>query len=213
MNPDIIYYGNDAQKISRLKPKMKERALQLVSLEEKCKQNIETQFLQEVSEFEASIFLKQADAKLNTNDYYRFDHSQAIGLIEKKIADLQSKIDADIPVLQSRKEKILIEEQKTRAVIAAFYGKTRDEAARLKSQLEITENCPYCNMPLEDNCQADHIYPVSKGGLSTVENMVYVCYGCNQRKSNLTLTQFIKKFSLDKNTIEKQLETLGKEIP
>ena len=56
-----------------------------------------------------------------------------------------------------------------------------------------------------------HIYPVSKGGRSTLRNMVYVCGSCNVRKGTLTLVGFIRKFDLDREEIERRLRDLGKE--
>lgn len=161
LNLRISYFGDEVKGVTRLKPRIREEVLQLHALNEKCKQDIEQQFSVQASK--VTVFLEQAKAQFNSNGYYwSWEHQKAIGLIEKKIADLKEKISVDLPILQSRKEQKLAKEQKTRAIVAAFYGKTREEAARLKSQLKITESCPYCNSPLKDDCQADHIFPVTK---------------------------------------------------
>jgi len=74
------------------------------------------------------------------------------------------------------------------------------------------EDCPYCGVLLDKFCHADHIYPVSKGGLSTLRNMVMTCSQCNLKKKNLTLRSFIKKFNLDLHKIEEKLDSLDKDF-
>jgi 5-methylcytosine-specific restriction endonuclease McrA len=48
--------------------------------------------------------------------------------------------------------------------------------------------CKYCSVSLaiEPNLllEVDHILPVSKGGLSAVENLQTLCWRCNRTKSN-----------------------------
>ena len=209
LNRKIIYIGSEPNNLDLLKPEIKERVSQLHSLNEHCKQVIDEKYSGNSKEVVFS--LNRAKVTFNSNSY-SWDHSRAIELVKKRIAELQSKVDLDLPVLEHRKEQKNSEEQKTRAVVAAFYGKTRVEGARLKRQLRITENCPYCGGSLTDDCQADHIYPVSKGGLSTVENMVFVCLDCNQKKTSLTLNQFIKKYSFDRRKIEERLSILDKDF-
>jgi hypothetical protein len=41
--------------------------------------------------------------------------------------------------------------------------------------------------------------------------MVWACSGCNNLKRDLTLTGFIRKYTLDREVIEARLEELGKE--
>lgn len=50
----------------------------------------------------------------------------------------------------------------------------------------------------------------AKSGLSTTKNMVRVCSKCNIKKKDLTLNQFIKKYNLNRNLIESNLEALNK---
>lgn len=105
-----------------------------------------------------------------------------------------------------------LKRDKDRAFLAQAKGKSRDQAEAVKKHLTKTEKCPYCCCPLGDEPHADHIYPQSKGGLSTVRNMIYVCQQCNVQKSDLTLISFIEAFSLDRSRIESTLRDLDKDF-
>jgi 5-methylcytosine-specific restriction endonuclease McrA len=96
-----------------------------------------------------------------------------------------------------------------KAIAACANNKVRPQARQVKRTLRVNEFCPYCNNKIYE-AHADHIYPVAKGGYNTPENMVNVCSDCNSRKSDMTLTQFIKKNQLDRDRIEKRLTDLGK---
>lgn len=99
-----------------------------------------------------------------------------------------------------------------KAILAHAKGNGRKVAAKIKRQLEITVDCPYCGEQLGEQPHADHIYPQSKGGLSRLKNLVYVCRTCNVRKSDLTLVAFIEECSLDRKRLENRLKELGKEF-
>lgn len=102
---------------------------------------------------------------------------------------------SEIEKIQKVIEKKRTEQQKVhhlKAVAATHYGKQRDEAEKVKrdirNQTRILSECPYCGTRLRiEEAHADHIYPVKKGGLSTLENMVYVCHSCNGKKRDMTL--------------------------
>jgi 5-methylcytosine-specific restriction endonuclease McrA len=98
-----------------------------------------------------------------------------------------------------------------KAVKAAVSGKTRATSSPIRTKLDRTETCPYCGGPLGISPHADHIHPVSKGGLAEVKNMVFVCSECNSKKSNMTLNQFIDKFNLHRESIFNKLKSLGKD--
>lgn len=157
------------------------------------------------------------------------DAEQAILLPEK----ISYKTVDDLPALREELKlcvehltSIELDEQKLRllyevddvtiAKAAAHGEKTRELASRirpsLQSQLSISTNCPYCGDALRDTPHADHIFPVSLGGLSTADNLVLVCSLCNSKKADLTLREFCNKFSLDRETIEFTLLSMGKRV-
>ncbi|GER23270.1 hypothetical protein NCCP1664_17660 [Zafaria cholistanensis] len=62
--------------------------------------------------------------------------------------------------------------------------------ARLRHFIKTRDNhtCRYCSVSIEAEphllLEVDHIVPVSKGGLSTPENLQTLCWRCNRAKSN-----------------------------
>lgn len=103
-----------------------------------------------------------------------------------------------------------------KAYKAAYFSKSRSLAMEVKGalnvQLSIFENCPYCGEDIGTEPHADHIYPVSKGGLSTERNMILVCKDCNLAKSNYTLREFIERQRLNRQFIESNLRRLKKDF-
>ncbi len=59
--------------------------------------------------------------------------------------------------------------------------------------------CYYCQKPLNETYHLDHRIPVSRGGKSTVENMVVSCPHCNRSKGARTDTEFITLLESDFN--------------
>lgn len=85
-------------------------------------------------------------------------------------------------------------------------------AQEIRVRLSRDHPCPYCGGPLGRSPQADHIHSVAKGGLSTIQNMVYICVQCNNKKSHMTLTAFAAREVRDLPEILKRLRALGKEF-
>jgi len=99
-----------------------------------------------------------------------------------------------------------------RAMAASLMERVRDEADHVKKRLPRTYPCPYCGGALGTDPCADHIVPVSHGGQSHQNNMVYVCSSCNLRKSNKTLREFAQQQGFNRDDIEKRLIQLGKRV-
>lgn len=109
------------------------------------------------------------------------------------------------------REKQLAPYSKRIELGTAAMGKTRAVAFVRKHKLKKSAECPYCGKPFgTDVGVADHIYPVARGGLSVVDNMVYICTPCNQKKSDRTLNEYIYKYQLDLEAIHRRLSKLGK---
>ncbi|MDA7506634.1 HNH endonuclease, partial [Akkermansiaceae bacterium] len=124
----------------------------------------------------------------------------------KKTAIRGNEIEAKILEKADRRLK---KRRQDKALLASAAGTSRNLAASIKRKLVKGHPCPYCGKSLGSDFHADHIYPVIKGGLSTIQNMVNVCSSCNLAKGDLTLSAFIKKLDLNRNEIESRLENLG----
>ena len=99
------------------------------------------------------------------------------------------------------------------AKAASLDNETRKRAAKIKVAISIPDRCPYCNKALsKENAHLDHVYPVSKGGLSILENLVYCCSECNSKKSDKGLFQFTKEAGLDYGEIVSRLNRYGKHV-
>lgn len=135
---------------------------------------------------------------------------------EKKLILEQKKLDAGLLREQKRKEK----EEKKQAELNTYKNKVqqkekekRKTLKKMKPTLKHLGYCPYCfeSFSADSVTHVDHIYPLSKGGLESAKNLVVVCSTCNLNKGKLTLNSFIKKFNLNRDAIEKELDLLGKE--
>ncbi|MBF1483055.1 MAG: HNH endonuclease [Prevotella pallens] len=69
------------------------------------------------------------------------------------------------------------------------YGKKETRTTQFIRKQLINNNgaiCSLCNKPIETmkDCTIDHIIPVSKGGLTTIENCQLAHRNCNSSKGN-----------------------------
>jgi 5-methylcytosine-specific restriction endonuclease McrA len=46
----------------------------------------------------------------------------------------------------------------------------------------VTPRCKRCGSRY--NLTADHVYPVSKGGTTNIDNLQWLCYDCNELKAD-----------------------------
>lgn len=157
----------------------------------------------------------KADIFLCRRIWSRYKHHATI---KKRISSIKLTIPkAEAKILRLKEEAIRKKRVKeAQAIKKAQYATTLDEtrnlAQSIRRRLPTNHNCPYCDGPLGENYHADHIYPVSKGGQSRESNMVNVCETCNLKKKDDTLNTFIRKYGLNRDSIERSLIKLGKEI-
>lgn len=88
---------------------------------------------------------------------------------------------------------------------------------RYHRQLQIFTGCPYCSKAhfgdqLSPDVHLDHIYPVSRGGRSLAQNLVFICSECNSTKSDKTLAIFCNERGFDLNEVTGRLIKLGKSV-
>lgn len=95
---------------------------------------------------------------------------------------------------------------------AAADNKTRKRVTNLKVVVKKTKDCPYCGGELGVEPHLDHIYPVTKGGLSIVENLIWCCSTCNGLKSDKGLMQFLKEQGFPIDQTLTRLHSLGKHV-
>ena len=133
-------------------------------------------------------------------------------VLEKAILYLEEK-DKHLTQLKTETDSKI---ESYKAYKAALMDRTRELGKEVRKglleQIEILDGCPYCGGNLDNTMHADHIYPVSKGGLSSVRNMILVCRLCNLAKSNYTLREFIERNGLDRDVVEENLRLLRKDF-
>lgn len=100
----------------------------------------------------------------------------------------------------------------TLAITARAKSQTRSRVSDLQHLVQRTSDCPYCGEPIVGTPHLDHIHPVSCGGLSVLENLVWACQPCNGRKSNKTVLEFCEQSSLDLSTVIHRLRSQGKRV-
>jgi 5-methylcytosine-specific restriction endonuclease McrA len=140
--------------------------------------------------------------------------------LEMEGRDLRTKIVVFKKTLEGFKYlKRKANERERTAKINAFESKNRSGAQLIKEKLlKLVKSkddwvCIYClKLNNVELAEADHIHPVNKGGLTTMQNMVLICKNCNSKKSNQTLRVFCKKSNFNYDKICERLENLGKDI-
>jgi 5-methylcytosine-specific restriction endonuclease McrA len=133
----------------------------------------------------------------------------------REYASRMSQIEGRLALAEEKRgaiERFEAKHGKAFAKAAAVDNQTRSRATSLKRLVKKTKDCPYCGGDLGIDPHLDHIYPVSKGGLSIVENLVWCCCACNAVKADKGLMQFLKERSLSIERTLSQLHSLGKHV-
>ena len=151
-----------------------------------------------------SVWNKQIERSVES----RIDrYIERIATLEREVARRE-----EAKARKAAKDAKLVYAAERKARMKNLSNDSRSEGYGLRRLLPKNHPCPYCSGPLGHSPRADHIYPIHKGGRSTFANMVYICNDCNSKKGKMTLQQFIKKFKLNREQIEKTLLALNKEF-
>jgi len=182
--------------------------------------------------FWVSLFTSKVDAEtLRREEQTKAEYlalSQEIPEVEKAVKLLE-EVTAETCGYSSRilqiKERLSIAVEKKEAIerfeakhgkalakAASVDKKARGRATSLKRLVKKTKECPYCGADLGPNPHLDHIYPISKGGLSIVENVVWCCSSCNEVKMDKGLVQFLKGRGVPIEQALSKLHSLGKHV-
>jgi 5-methylcytosine-specific restriction endonuclease McrA len=140
-------------------------------------------------------------------DMLQYDLASEISRLETELRRLEWSLRL---VLES--ESKLEKQSREKARVSALLNRARSSAGTIKLVLARDHPCPYCGGSLGISPHADHIHPVAKGGLSTLQNMVYICVSCNNKKSHDMLTAFAAKHGKSLEEILVRLRGLGKEF-
>lgn len=139
--------------------------------------------------------------------YWTHMRSNATG-IKTELAALRKLLKE-----QSQHEKLLALRAKAASTEEEIRSLAPAVRKRLQEQFSVSNLCPYCGAELlPQDAHADHIYPVSKGGKSSVRNMVFVCSACNLSKGGRTLAQFLRDQGRNRDAIEDRLFHLNKDF-
>ena len=67
-------------------------------------------------------------------------------------------------------------------------------AKRLRTFNKCHGSCHYCHKKLTlNNCDIDHMTPISRGGSNADDNLTLSCPECNESKGNLTENEYLLK--------------------
>lgn len=213
-------FGNEKSRLrDQLVEKLRSRACEICTKKDE-KWLSETRKIQEekddlLSKL-ASVTWEHADVRLLKKEMILDGYSTKLGDVFSYFASPPDRdaVMAIEQLINEQKKKNELHHLKARA--SSTTKEARQAAIAIKKQIahqfKLLKICPYCGEPLNiSSAHADHIYPISKGGHSTIINMVYICADCNVKKSSNTLNQFIRKTGYRRQDIERRLELLNKD--
>ena len=144
----------------------------------------------------------------------------SVSLNYVNLDELENLITAHKVIAAEKKIKVTKEKEKLyelQARVASNVKEKRELAKKfrrdLHKQLFKVAGCPYCDGLLTDkNAHLDHIYPIAKGGLSTLKNLVFVCNLCNLAKTDSVLRKFLQQVGFNEQQVYDRLDILHKEF-
>jgi 5-methylcytosine-specific restriction endonuclease McrA len=162
------------------------------------------------TDYRYEVLRNKADSLIKYLELIKKSIQPAIASEIQRAATKEKMAEKRIDDEQKRVQR----EARTKALAAAHMGNSRalaDSVKRsIRRQLKLINHCPYCEGDIGPDPEADHIYPIALGGLSTKENMVYICKPCNSKKGKKTLREFVKLMKYDMDRVDYLLNKLGK---
>lgn len=110
------------------------------------------------------------------------------------------EVDTPEGVVLAPRERLTPDVAKVMEMMEAHWEAALRKRARSKAEVAVglrfkvfqrdNFRCRYCGVSVEDGAilHADHVIPQSKGGPTTLENLVTACFNCNVGKSDRLLT-------------------------
>lgn len=147
-----------------------------------------------------------------------FDLLSEYNEIPNRIVDLKKTLDAAyekqqiIEIQRKKRDEDYLKHENAYAKAASLDRQTRTRAPQVIDRLYVTERCPYCGRDIGEEPHADHIYPVSVGGLSSLSNMVYCCKRCNLIKRDRGLVEFLISEGFSVEEVTTRLIKMGKKV-
>jgi len=132
---------------------------------------------------------KHREEKMTYLIEYRKNNKQLIAL-KRKNKYLENRED----YLISNRERLRISTLKRRAIKKSTEDGTVNKESLFALKIKQNYKCYYCKEKLDFNSRneahLDHVQPLSKGGIHTLDNVVWSCRGCNLSKGAKNPIQF-----------------------
>lgn len=184
-----------------------------VGFDKHLKQHIPDQYASKISEINDrlnkwEVQRERLENAITSNIQARASQLEAY---ENNLKEIEHNL-AKLPDLKKRAR-----ERERTATVAAYHGEARTGTATIRRDFMRAApddwTCPYCNSENDiSSCHADHIWPISRGGMTVPQNMVLICQNCNLTKADNTLRVFARNNDLDYDQICSRLEAMGKDV-
>ncbi|MGI4814411.1 MAG: HNH endonuclease [Janthinobacterium lividum] len=106
--------------------------------------------------------------------------------------DREFAIFADLGSCQSdllRTQRRLARDRSTSKLLGITYSAWK----RIRQEVFIRDGhtCAYCGSK-SNRLECDHVHPVSRGGLTILDNLVAACFSCNRSKGARLLSEWVR---------------------